>query len=227
MAKKRAGSYSQVEIIKLMEAAGWEARRGTNHVVLNKPGSKAITLTDPPHKNGISEIQRELGLHISKLLTREKGKTLTRKEIIRRISLAQQMWGAGLASKFVVATAGLEPFFPRGITTDDMRTKQPHEIANMVEKQRMEGKGVKIVHPAQRVEQEPPKPTADQEAVLDLLGEVSGRLEMVTRTDRLSLLGSYLDKIQLTLIDAKAMKVHFEKGLEFCNKIIERLETER
>lgn len=71
----------------------------------------------------------------------------------------------------------------------------------------------------------PPTKEINTEAVFDLLATVERRLEMITRTDRLSLLGTYLEKLQETLMDTRALKGYLEKSLEVCNRILERLET--
>jgi len=145
---QRSSPYRRDIIIKLMEAAGWEAREGTKgHIVLNKEGKRSLALTDPVHKNGIAEVQRELGLHILQVIPRSKGNRPSRAELLKRVILAKQMLDAGFKSSYVLNKAGLSALQRvMGPIVKDLRELSPEQIVDKFYRTRMKEKGV-IVRP--------------------------------------------------------------------------------
>lgn len=220
----RSSPYRMPEIIKLLEAAGWEARQSGTHTILNKLGRRTITLSDPVHKNNIALIQQELGMHILEMLPRSKGRRPSRQELIKRIEMAKRMLSAGLNSTYVVNKAGLGSLSRAGIRVSELQERPAEELADRVYQSSMKAKGVTI-RPAPAPAAAVPKPRGDDvSAMLDLLGPISQHLEMITRTDRLSLLGGYLELLRLSLADLNALKPTLERSLEITNRMIARLE---
>jgi len=222
---RRPSSYRRAEIVKLLQAAGWEARQGAEgHTVLAKDGKRAFTLTDPPHKNVIAEIQKELGLHISQLIVTRRGKFLDENQIRQRLLLGQQLWRAGFTGDYLTKVSGLRTFYLYGFSITDLN--QPvEEIARRIRDAMLAKKGVKVRRPPP----EPAKPIiitpkTDTDAMAKILASIEQRLEFFSRTDRLSLLGDYLERLQATLADMRSLKPLLEKQLEICNRILERLE---
>lgn len=228
---RRPSSYRRAEIVKLLQAAGWEARQGAEgHTVLAKDGKRAFTLTDPPHKNVIAEIQKELGLHISQLIVTRRGKFLDENQIRQRLLLGQQLWRAGFTGDYLTKVSGLRTFYLYGFSITDLN--QPvEEIARRIRDAMLAKKGVKVRRPERQLPEPTytgrlvkPEKAPDTDAILEIMVGMERKLEMLTRTDRLSLLGDYLERLQATLADARSLKALLEKQLEICNRILERLE---
>src|SRR3990167_998178 len=154
--KKRSSPYNLTDIIKMMEAAGWEHRIGTGgHTVLSKEGHKTFTLTDTPHRNGIAEIQRELGVHIRQLVDIRKGSSVNVAEIVRRVQHAQQLRKAGFEAAYIQRICSLDKLYRSGaFKISDLDHATAAEIANRVHATILAAKGVKV-----RREKPTPPPT--------------------------------------------------------------------
>lgn len=236
---KRPSTYSQEEITKLMQAAGWEARKNGTHMILSKPNHRNFTITDPVNRNGIAEIQKEIGLHISQLIEKTKGSTsLTRSELIKRLTIAKQLREAGFDIQYINKLVKITALYNYGFSIKHLDVLTPEQVADSIIKNRQVAKGIKIRPAApepkpeltdgfkqQIAEEKEIKQTTDLDAMLDVLAPIERHLETIMRTDRLSLLGRYLDKLQLSLADMKELQGHLTKVTEIVNRISERLEV--
>lgn len=232
MSPKRSSPFDRDEIEKLMISAGWTARIGTNgHLVLSKDNHRNITLTDPPHRNAIAEIQTVLGLHISQLVNKRRGHPHSHSEIEKRLTLAQKMLKAGLSAKFVVDQCGLSVFFTKQATNmAEIRSMDPRELAARIYDEEMKKDGVKVTRPEPVEGFIPPlvrtapdelRP-GDINALIDIMERIEIQLD-TTNDPHLSLLGTYRERSKQALIDAQEMKDSLTKALESCEHIIKRL----
>lgn len=234
----RPSKFSQAEIVKLMEAAGWNSRYNGNHAILSKEGHRNFTITDPVNRNGIAEIQRELGVHISNLIVKPRGgASLPRAEIVKRMQLAKQLRTAGFSTVAIDKMVKLTSFYVYGFAVNMLDYMSAEEIAAKMVRGRQTNKGIKIkseiapgrliATPLKQIVTEAEKQTESSTDLDTLLAMMAGnerRLEMLTRTDRISLFGTYLNKLQETFVDAKALQTHLQRANEAINRIVERLE---
>ena len=237
--RRSRNQYKREDVIRLMEKAGWIRRDASgSHVVLSKAGHQSITLASTMTKDDtIKDVKRELGVHIDDILARKRGIKTTRQEIVKLVTLAQQLDRAGFDHAFIMKKCGLSTIIHDGtVLSKDVFKLPPDIVANTWFDTKAEKKGVKVKRPKQvgatgdRIDLRPQReplpeiieaPKSD-DVVLDLLASIEQKISSATSSN--TLYGRYQERLKATLVEVRTLKMTLRASMEVCDRIIAKLE---
>src|SRR3990167_3183395 len=229
--RRSRNQYKREDVIRLMEKAGWIRRDASgSHVVLSKAGHRSITLASAMTKDDtIKDVKRELGVHIDDILARKRGVKITRQEVVKRITLAQQLDRAGFDHAFIMKKCGLSTIIHDSIVlSKDIFKLQPDIVANTWFDTKAEKKGVKVKQPKpEKFTFTGPLPEfieapKSDDVVLDLLASIEQKISSATSSN--TLYGRYQERLKATLVEVRTLKMTLRESMEVCDRIIAKLE---
>ena len=229
--RRSRNQYKREDVIRLMEKAGWIRRDASgSHVVLSKAGHQSITLASTMTKDDtIKDVKRELGVHIDDILARKRGIKMARQEVVKRVTLAQQLDRAGFDHAFIMKKCGLSTIIHDGtVLSKDVFKLQPDIVANTWFDTKAEKKGVKVKRPKpEKFTFTEPLPEIietpkSDDVVLDLLASIEQKISSATSSN--TLYGRYQERLKATLVEVRTLKMTLRASMEVCDRIIAKLE---
>lgn len=227
MAGRRISRWKRMEVAKLMQMAGWSIRQGGEGHMLLQKGSETINLgSDPVHKNSIAEVQRALGVHISTVIRKKQGKVSSKRQIKKRLELAQQMDAAGFTSAVIMKQTRIGSFYAYGFRMQMLREGNLDQRAQEIHENLMKKRGIKIRK--KPVEEAPPKKPAaggdDVGALLELMASIDSKLDDRSAAAQ-RLAGIASEKVRAAASAIRTIRHHLGKAVEVADSAIQELEA--
>lgn len=226
----RVSKWKRTEVIKLLETAGWSIRTGGEGHTIAQKGEERITLgSDPINKNAVSDVERALGVHIEKVIRKQKGRSTSVRQLEQRFLLAKRMDAAGFDSKTVMKQCSLGGLYTYGFRYHMIRgtESEQHELAVQINKSRMEKKGVKVKQTKTFQIEKPAASSSDGDlsAMLELLSSIESKVDSAGTSSIVS--GRYMQRLQSALVEAGHLKAQLGKVSETVDRIMNLLDIKK
>ena len=230
MTGTRVSRWKRTEVIKLLTLAGWSIRTGKEGHILAQKDEELITLgSDPVNKNSVADVERALGVHIEKVIRKQKGKSTSVRQLEKRLELAKQMDAAGFSSKIVMKQCSLGGLYDYGFHYRMIRGTETerHEVAIEIHRKKLAKRSIKVTQtqrpPKEKLEI--PLDNGDLSAMLDLLSSIENKIDSTGVNQVVS--GRYMQRLQSALVEAGHLKNQLGKVGESVDRIMALLDTKR